>query len=168
MRLSSLITTLGLAALLCGCCPKSEREAANKQLVREFAAAINSADWDALDDLLSEDFTRHCQATPDVQVHSRKAFKKVQEAFLAGVPDQKIDLKMIVAEEDKVAAYAVYSGTQTGAMGNIPPTGKHFESNFLSVFRIEGNRIAELWVEWDNVAILAQLGVFPPPQGGAD
>jgi hypothetical protein len=33
----------------------------------------------------------------------------------------------------------------------------------MSIFRIEAGQIAELWVEWDNVAMLKQLGLFPPP-----
>jgi predicted ester cyclase len=37
------------------------------------------------------------------------------------------------------------------------------ESKFLSIFRLEEGKIAELWVEWDNVAILKQLGYFPTP-----
>ena len=47
-------------------------------------------------------------------------------------------------------------------MGNFPPTGKSMESKFLSISRIEEGWIAELWVEWDNLAILTQLGLFPP------
>jgi len=143
---------------------ESEDLEANKELVRQFAAATNRSEWDAFDELLTEDFARHSQATPDIQIRSREEFKALQESFLSSVPDQGIRLEMLVAEGDRVAAYAVYSGTQTGVMGNIPPTGKYFESKFISIFRIEDGRIAELWVEWDNVAILTQLGVFPPPQ----
>ena len=28
---------------------------------------------------------------------------------------------------------------------------------------IENGKIAESWVSWDNVAMLSQLGFFPPP-----
>ena len=31
------------------------------------------------------------------------------------------------------------------------------------VFRIEDDKIAEIWVTWDNVAGLTQLGLLPPP-----
>jgi predicted ester cyclase len=48
-------------------------------------------------------------------------------------------------------------------MGEIPATGRSVASTFLSFFRIESGRIAELWVEWDNVVMLAQLGLYPPP-----
>jgi ketosteroid isomerase-like protein len=33
---------------------------------------------------------------------------------------------------------------------------------FIAFFRIESGKIAELWVEWDNVAMLTQLGLSQP------
>jgi len=53
-------------------------------------------------------------------------------------------------------------------MGNFPPTGKSVESKFLTIFRIEDGRIAEIWVEWDNLAMLTQLGLFPPPEKNSE
>jgi steroid delta-isomerase-like uncharacterized protein len=146
------------------CAPSpSEQLEANKNLVRRFTTAINAADWNVLDELLTEDFRRHSQATPGMEVDSREEFKQLQESFLASMPDQEITVEMLVAEGDKVAAYATYSGTQTGPMGELPATGNYAAIKFLSIFRIEENRIAELWVEWDNLAMLNQLGLFPPP-----
>jgi len=71
-------------------------------------------------------------------------------------------MQQLVAEGDRVAGLATYSGTQTGPMGDIPATGKAVEAPVLAMFRIEEGRIAELWVVWDNVAMLTQLGQFPP------
>ena len=48
---------------------------ANKDLIRRFADVLNAAEWDALDDLLTEDFRRHSQATTDMQECSREEFK---------------------------------------------------------------------------------------------
>ena len=153
-----------LFVVLLGCDNPSKRLEANKKLIHRFAEVTNAADWDAFDELLTADFSRHSQATPNVQVNSREEFKKLQESFLASMPDQKITIKMLIAEGDKVAAYAIYSGTLTGPMGEFPATGKSMESKFLTIFRIEEGRIAEIWVEWDNLAMLTQLGLFPPPK----
>ena len=156
-----IIIILSMVIVACG--PSSSKQLdANKNLIHRFTASINSSDWDAFDELLTDDFSRHCQATTDVQVNSRDDFKKLQESFLVSMPDQQITVEMIIAEGDKVAAYATYSGTLTGPMGKFQPTGKSVESKFISIFRIEDGRIAELWVEWDNLAMLTQLGLFPP------
>ncbi len=43
-------------------------------------------------------------------------------------------------------------------MGPFPPSGKVLSSNYLAIYRIEYDRIAEAWAEWDNLAALKQLG----------
>ena len=155
---------LGLTAVALACAPgPSAKLEANKDLVRRFTAVLNAGDFDALDGMLTEGFSRHSQATPDVEVRSREDFKKLQKTYAAISPDQHIKIKMLIAEGDRVAALATYTGTQTGPMGNFPATGKKYTMTFLSIFRIEDGRIAELWVEWDNMAILKQLGLLPPP-----
>jgi predicted ester cyclase len=61
-----------------------------------------------------------------------------------------------------VALWSTFSGTQEGQMGPFPPTGKKFTADFGGFFRIEGDKIAELWVTWDNLDGLAQLGHIDP------
>ncbi len=163
MRKRTLAPAVLLAVLVASCYPTEHDLEANKELVRNFTAALNEADWDALDPLLTEDFRRHSQATPGMAVRSREEFKELQRSFLMSMPDQRVTIEMLIAEGDKVAGYATYAGTQTGPMGDFPVTGKPVSVKFLSIFRIEAGKIAELWVEWDNLAMLAQLGLYPPP-----
>ena len=62
-----------------------------------------------------------------------------------------------------MAVWATYRGTQRGRWGSFPPSGKSLEVDFVGFFRIEQGRIAELWVTWDNLAALVQLGHLQPP-----
>ncbi len=77
-------------------------------------------------------------------------------------PDSKVEINQMVAEDDRVAIWATYSGTQEGAMGPFPPSGKRMVLEFGAIFRVEEGKLAELWVTWDNMAALSQLGHFPP------
>jgi len=157
-----------LLVLLAGCRPASVTQTEeNKAIVSGLTEALNNADYDLLDELMTPDFVRHSQATPDAQVRSREEYKKFNQQFVAAFPDARITIHFMVAEGDKVATYASYTGTQAGPMGPFPASGKKVESKFLGIFRLEQGKIAELWVEWDNLAMLTQLGHFPPPgQGG--
>lgn len=139
------------------------REEANKALIRAFSDAENARDYDALDELLSEGFVRHSAATPQSTVTSREDFKAFVADNATTFPDYKTSIEMMVAEGDKVAVYTTFRGTMDGPMGDIPATGNAVEAPFLAIFRIKDGRIAELWVEWDNVYLLSQLGLFPPP-----
>lgn len=169
MRAGATLAAVILPIFAVGCtATPSARLDANKDLVRQFTEATNAADWDGLAEIVAEDFTRHSAATAGPPVTSRDEFIRLQKTFLASFPDQHVRLEQLVAEGDLVAARATYSGTQSGPMGDFPATGKAVQAPFLGMFRIESGRIAELWVEWDNVAMLTQLGLFPssaPPSG---
>jgi steroid delta-isomerase-like uncharacterized protein len=156
-----------IAALILSSCNQTadKQLETNKQLIKKFTQAINTADWDAFDLLLTDNFTRISQASP-VEVNTREAFVMLQKSFYASTPNQKITLEMLVAEGDFVAAYATYTGTQTGPLGELPAKGKSMNSKFVTFFRIENDRIAQIWVEWDNLTMLTQLGHFPPKDEG--
>ena len=135
----------------------------NKALVNAFAEAGNTNDLEAFDRILAPDFVRHCEATPEVTVTTCEDFKQFYRETARTFPDQRMTLNTLVAEGDRVAFWGKFSGTQNGTMGPFPPTGKRMESDCAGIFRIEDGKIAELWVTWDNLAGLAQLGLFPPP-----
>ncbi|TFG64533.1 MAG: ester cyclase [Gemmatimonadales bacterium] len=163
MRRSTTILAPILCLTVFGCANPAAQLEANKGLVRRFTEAANNADWESLNGIVAADFARHSAATTGPPITSRDEFVRLQESFLVTFPDQRVTIQNLIAEGDRVAVLATYTASHTGPMGEIPATGKSVESPFLAIFRIESGRIAELWVEWDNVALLTQLGLFPPP-----
>jgi len=49
-----------------------------------------------------------------------------------------------------------------------PPSGKFCSTDFGAVFRIQDNKLAELWVTLDNLDIMVQLGHIDPPAPPSD
>lgn len=139
----------------------------NKDLVRRFVRVSNARQWDSLDVLLDSAFSRHSQATPDVQVENREQMKEFLRHDSLTVPDSRVTVDRMIAEGDQVAVQATYAGTQQGAMGPFPATGKRMSLEFAAIFRVQDGVIADLWVTWDNLAALTQLGLFPPPDSTA-
>ena len=139
-------------------------ESENKILVRSFAEAGNQNDLPAFDTILTPNFVRHSEATPEVTVTTCEEFKQFYRDTAETFPDQRMNLDKLVAEGDRVAFWGTFSGTQRGPMGPFAPTGKRLVSDCAGMFRIEEGRIAELWVTWDNLSGLIQLGLFPPSQ----
>ena len=135
----------------------------NKAVIRQFSEAVNQNNLDALDEIVAANFVRHSQATPDVKVSSLEQFKEFAQASAQSIPDMNGKIEIMVAEGEYVAIYATFTGTQTGPMGPLPATGKEMMSKTMAIFRLENGKIAELWIEWDNLAMLGQLGHFPPP-----
>lgn len=164
----TFIAVLALMILSVGCESQHDNDLdANKNLVRRFIEVSNAAEWDRLSEFVAPDFRRHSTATAGPPIRSLETFVSLQKSFLSAFPDQHVRLNNMIAEGDFVAIRADYLGTQTGPMGNLPATGKSVDGPFIAFFRIDSGKIAELWVEWDNVAMLSQLG-FPPPTPSED
>jgi predicted ester cyclase len=136
---------------------------ANEEIVLRMIEAVNTRDFDALDEVVSPTVRRYSGATPEVQVTSLEEFKAFLHADLAAVPDAMQETNMIFSFFNDTATTEIYTGTQTGQMGPFPPSGRELELPFIGLLRIEDGKIAEIWVEWDNLNALAQLGHFPPP-----
>jgi len=131
---------------------------ANKSLIRTFVEAINAQDWPRVLATLASDFTRHSTAAGEPAVRSATDLVAFLQAEFATFPDATETLLDLVAEGDKVAARHEFRGTQLGPMGPFPPTGRVLHATYLAIYRIENQRIAEAWAEWDNLAGLKQLG----------
>lgn len=134
----------------------------HKALARRLGEAINSRRFDILDEIIAPDFVRHCQATPQADVRSLEAFKEYLRQDAATFPDSVQTAEHIVAEGDFVAVWATYEATQRGAIGPFPASGKRMQLDFAAFLRVKDGKVAEMWVTWDNVAALAQLGHLPP------
>jgi len=164
MRVIAGVSCGLLATLLVGCGPSvQEQLEANKAIVRQFAASIDTGDWDALDTLVAADIRRHSRATTaNPEIRGLHEFKQHEQARHTPWPDGHVTYEIMVAEGDFVAAYATFTGTQRGQLGPFPPTDRSVEAKFMALFRVEDGRVAEIWVEWDNIATLTQLGLYPP------
>ena len=134
-----------------------------RELVRRLEHAMNERRLDDLDEIMAPDFARHCEATPDVDVRSLDDFKEFLRNDAAAFPDNVQTFTHVVAEGEQIGIFATYAGTHLGALGPFPPTGRRAEFSFAGVFRVENDKIAEFWITWDNMTILAQLGLLPEP-----
>src|SRR6266516_3310461 len=49
-----------------------------------------------------------------------------------------------------------------GAYRGIPPTGREVELTGMQLARLEGERMAETWLELDELAAVRAMGLVPP------
>jgi len=142
-----------------------ELEEQNKSLVQRIHAEVSKGNLEIFDEVLSPDYVRHCQAMPPElqEMHGTEIFKAFVADFVNAVSDCRDEIEFIIADSNMVAYVTTTTGTQTGPMGNLPASGKEFMLKNIVIQRIENGKIAETWISWDNVAMLTQLGRFPPP-----
>ena len=167
-RLGILLVVVVVLLILTGCSQDSivrEMEEQNKALVQRIHAEISRGNLEIFDEVLSPNYIRHCQAMPPEfqEIHGIEVFKAFVADFVSAVSNCKDEIEFIIADSNMVAYVTTTTGIQTGPMGDLPPSGKEFVLKNIVIQRIENGKIAETWISWDNVALLTQLGFFPPP-----
>src|SRR5437763_3031220 len=113
-------------------------------LVRRFVEAVNMRQLDVLDELVSPDFVRHCQATPQFDVRSLEQFKEFLRQDATVFPDNTTSFTHVLAEGDLAAAWGTYEATQAGQMGQFPPSGKKDRVDLGDLLRVARGKIEEL------------------------
>jgi len=165
--------SLGLLVLQTGCsCDVSQQELEerNMAVVRQAHAALAKGDLEGFKAALAPNYVRHCQAMPPElqEIRGPEKFLAFIEDFSSAVPVYEDVIGPMIAQGDMVAYVSTMTGTQTGPMGGLPASGKTFTVVNIIIQRLEDGKVAETWVSWDNVAMLSQLGFFPPPVPGEE
>ncbi len=165
-RLGTVSFVIAFAlALLVGIRPVAARAqatpavAANTALAhRYYDELLAQADPASFDALLAPDFVIHLEAQ---ELDGPAAFRDFVVGLRIGFPDLAYTVDLIFGEGDEVATLATARGTQTGVFNGIPPTGRAVAVHDLILFRMAGDRIAEVWVNGDIFGLVQQLGVIP-------
>ena len=98
------------------------------------------------------------------EMHGGEKLKLFIKDFVGGISNYADSIGPIFGNNNMVAYVSTMNATQTGPMGGFPPSGKDFKIvNLVMHLFNEDGKIVETWVTWDNVAVLSQLGYFPPP-----
>ncbi len=138
----------------------------NKALFRRFMEEVaNQGNIDAVDELVAPDAVEHEElppGTPPGREGVKHFFALLRNAF----PDLRVTIDDQIAEGDKVVSRVTLSGTHKGEFVGIPPTGKTVTFGAIDIIRVAGGKLVEHWGVTDNLGLLQQLGVVPPPGQG--
>jgi predicted ester cyclase len=105
---------------------------------------LNRHDLDALEELVADE-----------------TLKQRVRLFLEAFPDLEVTTNLVVADGELVAVNLIGRGTHAGTFQGVPPTGRCWAATCSAFYRVEGERIADAWVNWDVLGILDQLGGPP-------
>ncbi|MEU5764088.1 ester cyclase [Nocardia sp. NPDC047648] len=126
----------------------------NKDVVVRLMDAFSAADHALLDALMSDDYIQH-NPTPN----GREPVKRMADILKNAFPDGRMVINDIIAEGDKVVARISMTGTHSGPLIGIAPTGKYVEMTSIDIWRIENGICVEHWDEVDRVGLLRQIGL---------
>ncbi len=151
-------------------------DAGNVHLSRERMVALalrfvdlsNEQRGDAYDEVFATDVVDH-DAFPG-QAPGIQGFRDTLAQFAAGFPDLRAEAGEPMVDGDRVAFHLELTGTNTGPIMGIAPTGKAVRFGGMFIFRVVGGRVVDSWGTVDGINLLEQVGAGPwqkaPPAGG--
>lgn len=134
------------------------KESKNKANVRRLNEAVNKASFDVLPELFAADVIFHMTPVVKGLEGLKQTFTSLRTAF----PDYTEKLEYMFAEGDLVATFYTLTGTFTGQMAGIVPTGKKFRMPMAILSRFKDGKQAEAWPYYDNLTWYQQLGIPLP------
>ncbi len=141
--------------------------AANKKLSRRFTEYFSTGDEDLADEILSPDVVFH-GTTGDGELHGLDELKAFVAAYRSAFPDACSTVEAQFAEGDTVVTRWRAIGTHTGEFGSLPASGRSFEMDGITIERIAGGKVAEVWAARDELGLMSQLGALQlPARAGA-
>ena len=134
----------------------------NKAIVHRYVEeGYNACNMAAIDELFAADFVNHDPAQPAVR--DLQTLKQLIMAQHAAFPDVRTTIEDLVAVGDKVVKRFTVRGTHTGDFNGIPGTGNQFTLQGIDILRLADGKIQEIWIGYDMLGLLQQLGVMPTP-----
>ena len=129
-------------------------------LRRYYEEVVNQGNLDVVDEVIAAGYVSHHNDPAHLPPGPAgvKAFVSITRT---GFPDLHLGVDQIFAEGDQAASMWTMEGTHTGEWFGTPATGKHARWSGIVITRFDGGKIAEDWYNFDQVALLQQLGIIP-------
>jgi steroid delta-isomerase-like uncharacterized protein len=134
----------------------------NKNLILEhYDAFVLRQDAEAVRGQLTDDFRDHDM--PAGIPHGPEGALQYRAILHRAFPDLRVRIDDIIAEGDRVAVRATWTGSHRGPlpMLSVPPTNRAFEFTGMVFWRIRDGQIAERWATIDRLGLQQQLTAKP-------
>jgi steroid delta-isomerase-like uncharacterized protein len=136
-------------------------------VAQEFVEAFNAHDEARLHALDREDVV--FEAPGDVKLAGPDATTEYAMSWLRAFPDARITVQNTIAADDWAVQEFTFEGTHeetlVGPAGEIPATHRRLTGRGVQIIRVQGGKIADVRLYYDQVQLLTQLGLMPAAVG---
>ncbi|HXA42907.1 MAG TPA: ester cyclase [Candidatus Solibacter sp.] len=143
-----------------------------KEIAERGTAAFNAHDADALAALDDPNVLYTAPGpTGRTEYRGREAGREYNQNWFDAFPDAKITINTEVLADDCIVQEGVFRGTNTGAWkaegGGMPATGKAVTGAYCLVSKVKDGLVISGNLYFDQMELMAQLGLIPEPVGAA-
>ena len=81
----------------------------------------------------------------------------LHQLLTAAFPDLRVRIDDLIAEEDKVAARLLFSGTHQGPFRDFAPTGRPVSFGAIRIYQLADGKVTGSWAYQDSLGLVQQL-----------
>jgi ketosteroid isomerase-like protein len=128
-------------------------------------ATFNAHDLDGFAEVLADNIV--FKAPGGMHGEGKAACAAFFGGWFAAFPDAHVEVQAVHIMDDFAVEEGTFTGTQDGVLrgpaGDIPPTGRSVEVDYVHVLRYRDGKHVSFNLMFDRLMMLEQLGVVPAP-----
>jgi predicted ester cyclase len=138
---------------------------ANKESMKKIFTMFETGKTEGIESIVADNIVSHVEPMPGMTSTGLQLLKETITASHAMWPDAKWAITSMVAEGDMVFAHYHMTGTVApNSMGpGMPAESKSVDMNGVDIARFENGKAVEHWGYWEEMKMMQQLGMMPPP-----
>jgi steroid delta-isomerase-like uncharacterized protein len=135
--------------------------ARNSDLICQwFEEVWNQGREATIDDLCSLEAVGHGQTPDGSDIVGPDHFREFWKAFRAAFTSIHVEIHQTIEEGEMVIARWTITMKHTGPFLGIAPTANRLTVTGMSMMRFVDGKIVEAWDNYDQLALMTQLGAF--------
>jgi steroid delta-isomerase-like uncharacterized protein len=128
---------------------------------RWFEEVWNQGRMETVTELLDENATGFGQAGHETEIHGPADFIPFAQRLRGAFPDIRTTVEDVFGDDDNVAVRWSANMTHTGGDLGIPPSHRKAHVTGMTMVRIKNGKIVSGWDNWDQLALMRQIGAVP-------
>ena len=145
------------------CQEKIDIEKEMKSFAEKEIKVWNGGPLSLFDEILSPEHVMH--GVDAIDIIGIDAYKEYVTSTRTSFPDFNVAIDDLIIKGDKIVMRWTITGTNTGPLGDLPPTGKKFKVSGVTIGHVVDGKAREEWMFYNEVLSLSQLGfTINPPE----
>jgi predicted ester cyclase len=134
----------------------------NVETVRRLEIAWNANDYDTVREILSPEFPKlnHGVGAEAMPPGGVDGLIQGHEMSLGAFPDRNQEIMDCFGDGDRVMIRSRMTGTNEGGLPwfGIPANGNKVDLEYITIYRLEDDKVVESWAQMDIAKMMQQLG----------
>lgn len=133
----------------------------NETTLKKFIQKVwNEKHFDSISQFVASEYTVYLDTSDpwEGKTLNHSEFKTRLNYSFISFPDINFDIKTTISDGDFVVIVWVMTGTNTGKIGDYPPTNKKIQADGVTIYHFNEGKVCGHTQVYDRTTIMKQLG----------